>query len=169
MSCVEEGCNGIVLARDRCRQHYRLFRQTRMPQCSQEGCLKKAHSNGACGKHYYQLFVPKGRDKALMRNYGLTEADVLRMVEEQGGCGVCGTKDPGRSWWHVDHDHGCCPGRVTCGRCVRGILCRNCNTNIVPAVEGPHLAAALAWVFPDGMTLFSKKVRETSDADGRFR
>jgi hypothetical protein len=28
----------------------------------------------------------------------------------------------------VDHDHSCCPGRQTCGKCVRGLICRQCNT-----------------------------------------
>lgn len=27
----------------------------------------------------------------------------------------------------VDHDHGCCPGDKSCGRCVRGLICMCCN------------------------------------------
>lgn len=27
----------------------------------------------------------------------------------------------------VDHDHGCCPGKTSCGKCVRGFLCTICN------------------------------------------
>lgn len=28
----------------------------------------------------------------------------------------------------VDHDHACCPGDRSCGRCVRGFLCVYCNS-----------------------------------------
>jgi hypothetical protein len=30
----------------------------------------------------------------------------------------------------VDHDHQCCPTQKACGNCIRGLLCRTCNTNL---------------------------------------
>jgi hypothetical protein len=30
----------------------------------------------------------------------------------------------------VDHDHECCPAGRSCGKCVRGVICRRCNIAI---------------------------------------
>lgn len=47
------------------------------------------------------------------------------MAEEQGLlCALCRKSPP----VHLDHDHSCCPGQDTCGKCVRGLLCNRCNT-----------------------------------------
>ena len=56
-----------------------------------------------------------------------------RMLEEdynflynlyEGKCHSC--KD--RLAINIDHDHNCCDGSFSCGKCVRGILCSQCNT-----------------------------------------
>lgn len=67
------------------------------------------------------------------REYGITLEQYEERLEEQGGvCAVCrrpetrvtkGTPDS----LSVDHDRRCCPGKRSCGRCVRGLLCGACN------------------------------------------
>lgn len=55
-------------------------------------------------------------------------------LERQGGkCALCPRDVPGgksQKWFCIDHDHSCCPGQVTCGKCTRGLLCAPCNTRL---------------------------------------
>ncbi|MEV5984699.1 endonuclease VII domain-containing protein [Streptomyces sp. NPDC052051] len=68
-----------------------------------------------------------------VRKYGVTYNTYAEIHEYQGGrCPIC-TEPIGkfREGIVIDHDHSCCPpGRKACGRCVRGILHRNCNLAI---------------------------------------
>ena len=65
--------------------------------------------------------------------YGLTVEQFEAMLEAQEyRCGLCGDdldmdKHNGVC---VDHDHACCPGEKTCGRCLREILCGDCNQGL---------------------------------------
>lgn len=50
-------------------------------------------------------------------------------LEKQGGvCAVC--QQTSKQRFSVDHDHTCCPGRASCGLCVRGLLCSDCNLGL---------------------------------------
>ena len=70
----------------------------------------------------------------LWSRYRLTTRNVQQFLERQHHqCGVCG--DSLESGYAIDHDHACCPGRSSCGECVRGLLCRRCNV-LVGYVEG---------------------------------
>jgi hypothetical protein len=69
------------------------------------------------------------RDRYMWRTYGLSIDQYEEALAAQGdGCAICGRGESqdGLSL-SVDHDHTCCPGTKTCGRCIRGLLCRNCN------------------------------------------
>lgn len=73
----------------------------------------------------------KQAERSLRNRYLLTSQQFRDMYESQDGkCAICSTSFTSRSSIHVDHDHSCCPGGKSCGSCVRGLLCRNCNTMI---------------------------------------
>jgi hypothetical protein len=42
-------------------------------------------------------------------------------------CQICRDPFDDVSSAHVDHDHSCCPGKQSCGKCIRGALCGHCN------------------------------------------
>lgn len=62
------------------------------------------------------------------RTYSLEEHDYGRLYEAQGGvCAICQRANGATRRLSVDHDHKCCNASVSCGYCVRGLLCRPCN------------------------------------------
>lgn len=69
----------------------------------------------------------------LKHRYGLTLEDRQQMLDNQGGCCyLCGDPfDPDRPRGiHTDHDHDCCPGSRSCGKCIRGLACDGCNSGV---------------------------------------
>jgi hypothetical protein len=87
------------------------------------------------------------RSKGLEKRYGLTATDWDAMFESQGSrCAICRADEPGGRGWVVDHDHACCLGQKTCGKCVRAILCYQCNITVGYLELHPNIAAALAYV-----------------------
>jgi hypothetical protein len=54
-------------------------------------------------------------------------------------CQACGGEE-GLAW---DHDHNCCPGKYSCGRCVRGLLCRSCNLALGYLKDSPDRLLSL--------------------------
>lgn len=64
------------------------------------------------------------RARQYYRKYGLSMDEYEGLTKE--GCMLCGSLDD----LHIDHDHKCCPGQYTCGKCVRGVLCNLHNVGI---------------------------------------
>jgi len=83
------------------------------------------------------------RDYDLRKKYKITLAKFEQMLAAQAGvCACCGKVAAGQ--WCVDHDHSCCPGIRTCGKCVRGILCNGCNVAL--AWHESHALEAAAYL-----------------------
>ena len=88
--------------------------------------------------------------KYVLKRYGLTEESYDALLASQGGgCAICGLlPEQDRRKLSVDHDHTCCPEKLqSCGRCVRGLLCSNCNTALGLMRDDPaRLSAAIAYL-----------------------
>lgn len=96
-------------------------------------------------QHCYDDYLRKERGRAKghclrcsvayrqAKRYGLTIARMNAILRVQDdACALCGELSgddgiEGISFWHVDHDHACCNLSGSCGRCVRGLLCKSCN------------------------------------------
>ena len=95
------------------------------------------------------------RETDLRYSYGITLEQYNAMAAKQGGgCAVCGQSPRGtglnQKRLHVDHDHSCCSGKKkTCGRCLRGLLCSNCNIAMGLLNDDPEKLRALASYLED--------------------
>lgn len=98
-----------------------------------------------CRAAHYKQNSTAVRASIRLNKYGLTERQFQDILESQDGkCEGCQTQDPGRTYWHVDHDHACCTGKKSCGKCVRGVLCSNCNTALGFMKDNPQTAKNLS-------------------------
>lgn len=67
-----------------------------------------------------------------LRKHGTTEKwHEEKLVEQGGTCALCpATKSLNNNRLSIDHDHSICPGKYSCDKCRRGLLCSDCNTKL---------------------------------------
>lgn len=67
--------------------------------------------------------------KRQAKRYGLTLEQLKGMYKKQKNrCAGCRTPFSSDRNPDTDHDRKCCPGKFSCGKCVRGLLCKYCNS-----------------------------------------
>jgi hypothetical protein len=72
--------------------------------------------------------------------YSLEPEDYARLYEHQWRrCAICRRATGATKRLAVDHDHACCPGPTSCGRCVRGLVCGPCNSMLAHARDDAEL------------------------------
>lgn len=78
--------------------------------------------------------------KSNLKKYGLSIEDYDILLKLQGGsCAICNSVNN----LQIDHDHKCCQDNArSCGNCVRGIICGNCNTMIANAKDDIEILKA---------------------------
>jgi len=82
----------------------------------------------------------------LKSKYNLTPEGYQSILEKQGGsCAGCGRNQSKLAKkMAVDHDHRCCKKAGSCGKCIRGVLCDNCNQILGRANDDPSILRNLA-------------------------
>ena len=67
-----------------------------------------------------------------IRRHGISVIAFVKLAASQDyKCALCKKSNevsryPNRRLC-VDHDHNCCAGSTSCGKCIRGLLCNSCN------------------------------------------
>jgi hypothetical protein len=113
-------------------EHFYINRRTLMPRLQCKACCRRRYEADK-GRWYL------GRLRLM---YGLTKAQYEAMVSSQGGaCAICRVQEKRLV---VDHDHSCCPGEKTCGKCLRGLLCHACNQGIGKLHDSPKILRSAA-------------------------
>lgn len=146
-------CGKPFLARGMCRACYSKWWKTVI---SPEKLEERRSGDAARTREWWKALSPEekravGR-RNILRRYGLTPDDFMRMMQEQGGkCAICGVPPAAGECLEIDHDHGCCDGRLarsraSCGKCVRGLIHHRCNTLLVAIENEEFLRQAIAYL-----------------------
>lgn len=126
-----------------------------------------------CQKAAWRAENPEHKDHAhawyMAKKYSITPERYQELLEAQGGvCATCKKSPVGRSdgsrRFHVDHDHACCPGNYSCGKCVRGILCYSCNQGLGCAKDDIEILRAMVEYLE---TWYNNERRTNQPTEGR--
>lgn len=84
----------------------------------------------------------------LWNKYRIRASEYSDLLNSQGGvCAICERINENGRALAVDHDHSCCPGSRSCGKCIRGLLCHRCNVSLGNMDDDPvRLRAAAVYL-----------------------
>lgn len=90
--------------------------------------------------------TPAKRHRENIRwRYKLTVGEYEALLEAQGhACAICYKPDRRGFRLSVDHDRSCCPSDRSCGDCVRGLLCNDCNKGLGAFKDDPAALVSAA-------------------------
>lgn len=138
--CVVPKCTRKHYSLNYCASHYSRFKNGTLNEnvpikklvYNQKDCLVSF-----CKKPHYAAGLCRTHD-ATKRTYNLSSEDLAERLSRS--CEVCNSSEN----LTIDHDHSCCNARFSCGKCVRGTLCQNCNRAIGQAKESAKRLKLLA-------------------------
>ncbi len=139
--CKADGCDQPrrrVQGARYCEEHARLRQYipvTKYVDCPLCGTTHPQDRNaqrpycGPCNKTYARI------SRAAARHHVPVETLTRWILDPR--CALCrrplylkGARTSGEAGASIDHDHACCPGPTSCGRCIRGLTCHSCNLRL---------------------------------------
>lgn len=147
LTCEVKWCGRFadsgIYCKMHCTRNYRHGSPTPMVDCF--GCLNRfeftypgttfdKQGNGP-QKHWcvecsnliekHKVWLKPVNHAHILHFYHLTKIDYLKILISQSfSCGLCNRQ--GKKLV-VDHDHECCSSNKSCGKCIRGLVCYDCN------------------------------------------
>jgi hypothetical protein len=102
----------------------------------------------ATSKKWVSNNPEKRRAIKLKSQYNTTPEAVQDKLDEQNNtCAICKLPFSADNLPGIDHDHACCPGKNSCGKCLRSLLCSSCNFAIGALKDNVQLLeAAIAYL-----------------------
>ena len=108
------------------------------------------HPGPRCATHHrdaVKAAKDRAHDRMVCRKYGLQPGEYAEILAAQGGvCFACGWATGKAQRLSVDHDHACCPELPACGKCVRGLVCRPCNREVLGRIRNADAARRLVYM-----------------------
>lgn len=164
-TCSADECIRPAVARGFCLKHYKRYMKYGDPAVvvqdgtTHEQCLvcgndnphnRRKYCSPECGKAAQRAQIDRWNEdhpeerKAATKRSGIrrrrTRHNLPVDFDIPKACDICGVETE----VHVDHDHRCCPGKYSCGKCVGGFLCNNCNNGLGRFNDDPELLRAAA-------------------------
>ena len=82
----------------------------------------------ATSKKWVSNNPEKRRAIKLKSQYNTTpEAVQAKLSKQNNACDICMLPFSANNLPGMDHDHACCSGKNSCGKCLRSLLCSSCN------------------------------------------
>ena len=148
-----KGQDGLKLFCKPCVKHYDLIEN------DPKRIFPRKEQNGLLHCRYCEQYLDKSKfwggltycrecskqvgHAGKLKGYGLTVDKYIDMEKSQNGvCAICKNPELNKNRLSVDHNHACCPGTKSCGKCVRGLLCSKCNFFIGAAKDNIKILQA---------------------------
>lgn len=135
------------------------------PRCLEDKPVSEFHKNATnkdglgyycrqCSNQRLKEWREKNADLVksdrLQRKYLLAQEQYDQKLKDQNHvCAICGGVNKSGKALSVDHDHSCCAGIESCGKCIRKLLCMKCNFGIGNFQDNPQLLREAAEYIED--------------------